>query len=167
MKKLFKITLVFVLVLLVATSVKAMSKEDFISYVTAYQKIGGKNIALVTSSDVEKILAKHNLSEADLDYVKGQYDAAVGILKASGKSDLKSLSSSDRQKLINIADATSAKTGIKYEISGDKVNVDGVVITNPVKQTGNSNYEYAAIPVVAIIAVAIAFVSKKAFANAK
>lgn len=176
MQKLLKISLVFVLLLLaVATTVNAISADDLVAYVTKAQEVAGKKVVLVSASqkvEIERYLSKNEVSESDLDYVKSKFDEAVKILNKAGTTDVKKLSSSVKDELIALVEDVSANTSIKATVNANGTitvyNLDGTkfdTVTPIIKQTGSTNYAY--IPVIAIVAVAIVFFTKKGLASAK
>ena len=176
MKNLLRISLVFVLLLLVATTVKAATPEEFLKYITTPQAINGESVVLVTPAQkvqIERYLKVNDLSGDTLDYIEEQFDKAVDVMQEAKVTDYIKLDTVYKNKIIAIADETSAVTGIGYEpkANGSVVieNLDGTPFTIPsatVKQTGSSNYAYI-IPVIAIVAVAIVIVTKRGLANAR
>ncbi len=180
MKNLIRISLVLIALLAIATSVNAMTTNDFVSYVSSSKTIAGKSVVLVSASQkrqIEGYLAKNKVSESDLTYLKGQFDSAVKIMNEAKVTDYSKLSTADKEKMRNIIDTASKKTGIKYTVNStgeiEIYNLDGTLYTKTpigsstvIKATGSDNYIYL-IPGAAIVAVAIAVISKRRLANAK
>ena len=173
MKNLLRISLVLVVLLLVTTTVNAMTESEFIDHVTAYQEIAGKSVKLVQEATVKRILKANNLSDEDLDVVAEKFDDAVKVLKKADTLNYKELTNTERDELINLANAVKERTGIGYEINSDGtvkiINTNGTTDEIDLKvaeQTGSSNYIYL-VPIIAIVAVAMVIVSKRALSNAR
>lgn len=175
MKNLLKISLVFVALLLVVTTVNAATASEFVAYVSSAKTIAGQSVTLVTAAqkaEIERYLAKNDVSESDLDYLKGKFDEGVAVMDAAGVTDYTKLSQTDKDRLVSLANEASERTGIKINFNSNGTvsiyNLDGTLFTttgSTIKQTGSNNYAY--IPVIAIVAVAIVLISKRGLANAK
>ncbi len=175
MKNLLKISLVLLAVLLVATTVNAATVNELIKHVTTPQTINGEKVVLVNNSqkaEIERYLTKNDVSEEDMSYIIKKYDEAVEILKEEKTADYSELSNEAKNSILSIANEVSTETGIEFTVNSNGTvtvyNLDGTVfdtVSPIVKQTGSSNYAY--IPVIAIIAVAIAFGLKRGLVSEK
>lgn len=175
MKNLLKISLVFVVLLLIVTNVNAATANEFVEYVTSAKTIAGQKVTLVSAAqktEIERYLAQNKVSPENLDYLKGKFDEGIEIMNKAGVTDYTKLDKEAKDKLITLANEASEKTGIKITVQSNGTvsiyNLDGTLFTTTgavIKQTGSNNYVY--LPIIAIVAVAIVLISKRGLANAK
>lgn len=179
MKKLLTATLLVVLMLTIATSAMAATESELLAYVSKSFTIAGETVQ-ISSSDkvkVERYLNENEVTAEQADKVIAKVDEAVALMNKAGVSDVTKLSKADKEKLMNIANEAASVLGLtlSYDASTGVVSVykDGKNIESTsfesrttLAQTGSMDYAYVVVPAVAIIAIAMVVVAKRAKANA-
>ena len=175
MKKLLTIALLVVLVFAVVTNVNAATKGELSAYLTKTHTVAGESVSISDADKVkiERYLSENEVTEEQADKVIAKVDEAIAVMNAAGESDVTKLSKADKDKLVKIANEAASVLGltISYDASTKTVSIykdgkllESVSLTSNTKlvQTGSSNIAYIAVPVVAIIAVAMVAAYKKA-----
>lgn len=170
MKKLLTIAIVFVMVaMLGATFVNAASTTDLVNQLYSMgQKYG------MTSADkvkMERFFADNPISEADADKVLAKANEAVKIMEDAGTTNIKDLTTAQKNQLKDIATEAAAIVGVtlKFGTSSVEIYKDGKLIetitanNGKLAYTGNNVSILVVSSVVAIIALAstTAFVVRK------
>lgn len=179
MKKLLTVTLLVVLMLTIATTTMAATESELLAYVSKTFTIAGEEVSISASDKVkvERYLNEYEVTEEQADQVVAKIDEVVAIMNEAGVSDLTKLSQEDKQRVIAIANEAASILGLelKYDASTKEISVykEGKLIetttlasSTTLAQTGSTNYAYIVVPAVAIIAIAIAVIAKKAKVNA-
>ena len=179
MRKILKVTLVFVILLLCNISiVNAATNQELISYVSKSFSIAGKSVSLSSEDKVkiERYLNAHPVTAEQADKIIAKIDEAVTYLNTVGVSSFSKLSQSQKEKLLAIAKDAAAIAGatISYDAKSGAISIyfDGVLFDQVstqkgLKQTGTDHsYIVYAIAGVAVIAVATGVVVRKKKANA-
>ncbi len=178
MKRLVSIALVLMLLLGLATTVQAATpSEDLYAYVSKTFTIAGQEVKLLSDADlvkVERYLNENSITEDQYNTIKTQIDKVVAVMDAAGVTDVTKLTGTDEENVksyVSVAAAALDLT-VTYNAKDDSVTIldaSGKVIeqtsttsVHKLTQTGATHYGYVAVPVVAIIAVAIVAAYKKA-----
>lgn len=166
MKKVIFTVLVAVL-LFSATNVSAMSKDQFLAKVEKTYTINGNEFSLDESQklQVERYLAENEVSEDDLDTIASKFEDAMEIVKNGKATSLKTLSESQKNKMLELIKEISKETDIKITVSDGVItvyNLDGTVFTEiseeVIKYTDTFNYLAMVggiVSVIGIIAIAL------------
>ena len=170
MKKTLIIVMIAILALVLATTVvNATTKSELQSYITKSHTIAGKSVSL-TSAEIKQVndyFANNEVTDEQATFIKGKIDEAIAVMEAAGVSDVSKLSSTDKQKLISLAQEAAAKVGLTVNTStGVVTNAAGEVVfklqEGKLVQTGTNYVPYIVAAGVAIIAVAGVVIYKKA-----
>lgn len=175
MRKLLTIALLLVVVFALATNVNAATKSELSAYLTKTHTVAGEEVSLSESDKVkvERYLSENDVTEEQADKIIAKVDEAIAVMNEAGVSDITKLSKEDKEKLVNIANEAASVLGltISYDASTKTISIykDGKLIestsitsNSKLVQTGSSNIAYIAVPVVAIIAIAMVAAYKKA-----
>ena len=182
MKKLLSIALLIALIFGMATTVKAATpSEDLYAYVSKTFTIAGQEVKLLGNAElvkVERYLTENSITTEQYNTVKTQIDNVVAVMNKAGVTDVTKLTGANEEAVkgyVNVA-ASALNLTVTYNAKDDSVeiyNAEGKLVdvtsttsVTKLAQTGATHYEYVAVPVVAIIAVAIVTIYKKVTANA-
>lgn len=167
MKKLF--LMVIGVVAFMSMNVNAMTEKELQEKLTKEYTINGTSFKLDSSyvSQVERYLSENEVSSEDADYISSKIDEAVKIVEAGDAKDIKSLSTSEKDKLKNIASEISSDTDVKITVAkGGEVtvyNTDGTVFTKvsePIKYTNDNNALIISLSTVALLVGGLVLVKK-------
>ena len=158
--------------LLSATNVSAMSKEQFEDKLTKSYEVNGGVMSANESQklQIERYLAKNNISESDLDVIAKKFDEALAIVRKGNATSLDTLTKSERNQIIALINQISKETDVKITISNGVMtiyNLDGTVFTEisdtVVKYTNDTTYFAVVGGIISFIGiVAIALKIRKA-----
>ena len=165
MKKLFMISLVMFGLVFGIKSVNAMTEEELITKMTKAYTINGSEYKMDDADIVllKRYLKEYDLSSADADYISSKVDAAISIVKKSGKTNFKDFSKQTKEDLKKLVEDVSANTSVKASVTSGSVVVytpEGTKtfaeVTKLVKQTGTSisisNIVIAGISLIVVLA---------------
>lgn len=124
MKKKFIVALVAFFVFGLA-NVGAMSESELQNKLTKTYTINGVTYQATAAQkkDIERYLANNDVTESDADYIAGQIDNIVAIVKESGVTDLNKLSKSYKNQITGILNDVANKTGIKVTLKNGTIAV--------------------------------------------
>ena len=174
MKKIF---LVIALVMFAGIyNVKAMTESELRTKLENGFVINGETIKpnSYQLSEIDRYLAKYEVSNIDCDFISEKIDEIYDIAKASGAKSFTDLKDSDKTKIVSIVAEISNNTTVKanltkngvltiYESDG-KTPFTEVKDKDITKQTGENNLVFVVASVIAVFGVA--YVAKKAIKNA-
>ena len=183
MKKLVSVALLVMLVVTLATTVKAATpSEELYNYISGTFTIAGQEVKLLTSGQLvqaKRYLDTHELTNDEYLHVKDQIVSTIEVMNEAGVTNVFDLEGQDLEFVKINAQAAAKTLGltidynssdrtflIKETATGDVVASFLLDANNKLVQTDELHYEYIAISVVAIIAVAIVMINKKVTANA-
>ena len=173
MKKTLSVILLIVMLLTVATSVKAVSNSELASKLYA---LGAKYG--MTSADkvkIDRYLADYPVSSAEADQVLAKANEATQLMESAGVTDYKKLSSEEKDQLKSLANEAASIVGVTLTYSDGEIDVykDGKLIETlgstsggNLAYTGNDVNAVLVVSSVAVIALATIFVAKRKMANA-
>ena len=172
MKKVFLSLVLAVVMFAGMFSVKAMTESALRTKLANGFEVGGETIKPTDYqlSEIDRYLAKYELSETDCDFINDKVDEIYNIAKASGAKSFTDLSDSDVSKVIAIVAEISSKTSVKasltknglltvYESDG-KTPFTEIQDKDVTKQTDENNLVFVVASVIAVFGVA--YVAKKA-----
>ena len=174
MKKTLKILVIAMLLITIATTVKAYTNDELVTYLTSSKTVAGKTVNLSDDEKgaIKKYLASNPLTDAEAEAVKAKVDAAIEIMDNAGTTDITKLSDEDKDTLLALANSvadiadvnlkvdTAKKTVTITDEAGKTVFAEKYTTRATLAYTG-ANYAMYILPVVAIIAVAMVVVIKK------
>lgn len=178
MKRVLTASLLVVLVLILAsTVVKATTQSELEAYLTKAHTIAGEEVSLTEADKVkvERYFAENTLTDAQATAIKGKVDEAIAIMDKAGVADPTKLSSSDKTKLLNVAETAAQEAGLTLTVNSkdntvelyqDGKLIESVSFEEKLVQTGSNNLVFVVLAGVAIIAVVATVVVKKVKANA-
>lgn len=173
MKKTLVITILFVMVALLATTVvNATSSSELAD--TLYN-LGSKYG--MTSADkvkIERYLADNPVTDDEANQIVAKAEEAVAIMEEAGVTDITKLSTAQKNQLKTIANEAASIVGITISIKAGVVEFykDGKLIetatlnNGKLAYTGNSTNVVLVVSSIAIVALATGIVAKKKLANA-
>ncbi len=173
MKKTLSVILLIVMILTVATSVKAISNSELASKLYA---LGAKYG--MTSADkvkIDRYLADYPVTSAEADQVLAKANEATQLMESAGVTDYKKLSPEQKSELQSIANEAAGIVGVTLTYDGGEIEVykDGKLIetfgSTPggrLAYTGNSVNAVLVVSSVAVLALVTIFVAKRKMANA-
>ena len=172
MKKLF-LTLVFAVVMFVGMfNVKAMTESELRTKLANGFTINGETVkpSDYQLSEIDRYLAKYEVSATDADFISEKIDAIYDIAKASGAKSFTELSDADVTKVVNLVAEVSKNTKVKVSLtkngtltvfeSDGKTPFTQIQDKDVTKQTGENNIVFVVASVIAVFGVA--YVAKKA-----
>ena len=180
MKKILSIMLLAVMILSIATTVRAATpSEEFLEYLKGGFEVAGENITL-SSSDlvkVERYLDEYPLTEDEVNGLKAQIEDVVEYMNEKGTANPYELTKSEKEVVFAKAKAAAEIIGAELKINTesntmtlykDGKAVETVTVSNgKLVYTGNNYTSLIVVSIIAIIAVATAVISsKKLFKNA-
>lgn len=183
MKKVLSIALLVALIVLsVATIANAATpSEELYAYASKTFSIAGKEVKLASDADLVKVqryLSSHEITEEQYQTVKAEIDKVVAVMDKEGVTDVTKLTGDAEASVKSYVSTAAAALDltVSYNYKDQSISVydlDGTLVEEysassviKLQQTGSSNYGYAAVAVVAIIAVAILVKSRKVAVNA-
>ena len=173
MKKTLVITILFVMVALLATTVvNATSSSELAD--TLYN-LGSKYG--MTSADkvkIERYLADNPVTDDEANQIVAKAEEAVAIMEEAGVTDITKLSTAQKNQLKTIANEAASIVGITISIKAGVVEFykDGKLIetatlnNGKLAYTGSSTNVVLVVSSIAIVALATGIVAKKKLANA-
>ena len=173
MRKTLVITILFVMVALLATTVvNATSSSELAD--TLYN-LGSKYG--MTSADkvkIERYLADNPVTDDEANQIVAKAEEAVAIMEEAGVTDITKLSTAQKNQLKTIANEAASIVGITISIKAGVVEFykDGKLIetatlnNGKLAYTGNSTNVVLVVSSIAIVALATGIVAKKKLANA-
>ena len=104
-------------------SVSAMSESELKTKLTQSYKVNGVTFKATSSQStlIERYLDTYEVSSSDADYIAKKLDAAMEVLRASGKTSFYDLSKADKDKIIGFVSDVSANTSVKAIISKENL----------------------------------------------
>lgn len=174
MKKTLKIVLlVAVLVLCLATNVKAATNEELIEYATKKFDVNGAQVGLTTANaqKVRRFLQENPVSEADADAIIAKIDAGVEILRNAGVTDPEKLSADQRSQILALGQEAAKIAGAELTYSDGAITIykdgevwDQATVSDALVQTGNdTSYVVvvgASLAIIAVVGLAVYVVKK-------
>jgi hypothetical protein len=185
MKKILKISLVFMIMLLCSVSVvKATTNDDLYSYLSQTFTVNGKSVTIDAENlnKAKRYLNEYTVTEEQAAEVKSQVEGTIAIMNEAKVSDYNQLSDTQKEqvksKIVAAGNAVDAKivfssnsngktTADIYAPDGKLFDSISVSSSSELVQTG-SDYSFVvyAIAGVAVVAVAAVVISKKNKVNA-
>ena len=173
MKKTLVITILFVMVALLATTVVNATTSSELAD-TLYN-LGSKYG--MTSADkvkIERYLADNPVTDDEANQIVAKAEEAVAIMEEAGVTDITKLSTAQKNQLKTIANEAASIVGITISIKAGVVEFykDGKLIetatlnNGKLAYTGNSTNVVLVVSSIAIVALATGIVAKKKLANA-
>lgn len=173
MRKSLVSTIVFIMILCIATGVNAYTQQDLLNYLTKAHVVNGQTFQLSAADKVkvERFLADNPVTDEQAAQIKSKADATLNYMEKENVTDLSKLNNTQKEKLLAMANDAADVVGVSvsYSAKDNSVSVykDGKLIEsinanlNKLVQTGSSNYEYVIAPLVALIAVATGVVIRR------
>ena len=173
MKKTLTIALLMVMLVAVfATVVNATTASELANKL--YAK-GSKY--WVTASDkvkMERFLSENPVTDDEANKLLAKADEAIAVMEASGKTNYKDLTATEKSKLKTIANEAADILGVTLTFKKGSVEIykDGKLVETvtmndgKLAYTGNNINTVLVVSTIAIIALAIAVVAKRKFVNA-
>lgn len=150
MKKMF-VVLVAV-VLMGVTNVDAMTIENLKAKLTASYPMSHMTVKASPSQAnlIDRYFRECTVTEAQADIIAEEFDKALQVIREANVSSYKQLSRASRQKLINIANEITSRTGIKivlrmngefeiYKPNGELFYSGKMTDDDIIKQTGSND----------------------------
>ena len=172
-KILVSILLIIVLVGVLATTSKATTNVELIEFAKSNHTVSGKSIGLTAENKI-KVERYLTVTDAQAGAIMAKANELIALMGAAGVSDPSELSSSDKEKFMQIAQEGADVIGVKLVFHAHSVDVykDGKLIEsatlgNKLAYTGNNINLALVISLVTIFALATTgFAAKKGLANA-
>ncbi len=174
MKKILKISLVIGLLLLINISnVEAVVSSQLADKLYSM----GARYGLTASHklQIERYLSDYPVTEEEANAIISKANEAIAIMEESGITDIKQLSSADKNKIVSLANEAANIVGVTLKFNSDSVSVykDGKLINQITSEaasgklayTGNNIYKILVVSSVAIALIAIIY-NKEKKANA-
>lgn len=176
MKKILSIAVLFVIIAtMCVTVVNATTSSELAD--TLYEM--GKPYGLTTADKVkiERYVSDYNVTDEEADAVVAKAEEAVKVFEDAGVTKFSELSAEEVSELKTIANEAADILGIKLTFEGKSVKMykDGKLIETVTNNNGKLSYTgnstntvlvVSSIAAVAVVALAVAFVARKKFANA-
>lgn len=171
-KTLAGILLCIMLVTLLATTVSAVSTDEMIEKV--YEMGAPYGVTSADKVKMERFFADNPVTEAEADQLVAKAEEAVEIMKTAGVTDVKQLSTEQKNELKSIANEAASIVGVSLVFKAGNVEIykDGQLIdtitsnNGTLAYTGNTMNIVLVVSSVAIIALVLAVVARKRLANA-
>ena len=173
MKKTLTIALLMVMLVAVfATVVNATTASELADKL--YEKGSKYGMTSADKVKVERYLSEYPVTDEQANALLAKADEAVAVMEASGKTNYSELTTAEKNQLKSIAKSAAELIDVtlvfkkgSLEIYKDGKLVETVTVTDgKLAYTGNNMNVVLVVSTIAIIALAIAFVAKKKFANA-
>lgn len=173
MKKLISIAILFVMVAMLATTmVNAATSSTLADDLYALGSKYG-----MTSADkvkIERYLADNPVTDEQANQVLAKAQEAVKVMEDAGVTDVKSLTTEQKNQLKSIANEAASIVGLTLTFKAGTVEIykDGKLIetitfnNGKLAYTGNNVNLVLVVSSVAVVALATGFVVRKKFANA-
>ena len=152
------------------TSVSAMTEAELKEKLTQSYEVNGVTFQANDQQkvEIERYLNLYEVSSDDADYIYSKLQAALEILRASGKKSFYNLSSSDKNRIVALVADVTANTSV------DAAIVDGLLViyepgttsgtvfykspVNPIAQTdSNRSVIVAGLGLISLLGLALAF----------
>lgn len=171
-KTLAGILLCIMLVTLLATTVSAVSTDEMIEKV--YEMGAPYGVTSADKVKMERFFADNPVTEAEADQLVAKAEEAVEIMKTAGVTDVKQLSTEQKNELKSIANEAASIVGVSLVFKAGNVEIykegqliDTITSNNgTLAYTGNTMNIVLVVSSVAIIALVLAVVARKRLANA-
>lgn len=172
MKKTLTIALLFVLVVMMATTVKATATDDLVAFLSKTFTIAGENVSLSSADKVkvERYLEENPVTESEAEAIKAKVNETVDYLNEIGVTDPAKLTTEQKDKVVSLVNEAAAVIDLTVSYNAtDKVvsiykdgkQIDSISFSDTLATTGGNNVAYIIVPAVAIIAIAAAFALRK------
>lgn len=172
MKKTLTIALLFVLVVMMATTVKATATDDLVAFLSKTFTIAGENVSLSSADKVkvERYLEENPVTESEAEAIKAKVNETVDYLNEIGVTDPAKLTTEQKDKVVSLVNEAAAVIDLTVSYNAtDKVvsiykdgkQIDSINFSDTLATTGGNNVAYIIVPAVAIIAIAAAFALRK------
>ena len=174
MKKTLTVALLVVMLIAsLATVVNAVTSSELADKL--YEKGSKYGMTSADKVKVERYLSEYPVTDEQADALLAKADEAVAVMEASGKTNYSELTTAEKNQLKSIAKSAAELIDVtlvfkkgSLEIYKDGKLIETVTVTDgKLAYTGNNINVVLVVSTIAIIALAIAFVSKKKFADAK
>ena len=163
MKKIIALVIAFLLVGVI--NVNAATESELRAKLVQDYTVNGKTVSgKAYAGDIDRYLAKYELSSEDCDFIIAKIDEIVALAQADGAKTFTDLSSSSKSKAVSIVAEISNKTSVKatlttngvltiFENDGKTVFVKIVDADKP-RQTGSNYIILGAALVISILGAA-------------
>ena len=173
MKKLITITILFIMVAMLATTIVNAATSSTLA--DELYALGSKYG--MTSQDkvkIERYLADNPVTDAQANQVMEKAKEAVKIMEEAGTTDVSKLTTEQKNKLKTLANEAASIVGLTLTFKSGTVEIykDGKLIevlgleNGKLAYTGNNVNVVLVVSSVAVVALAAVIVARKKFANA-
>ena len=173
MRKTIVISILFVtLIMLTLTGVQAASASTLAN--DLYSKLSAYGVTAADRVKIERYVSSNNVTDEQATEILAKADEAVAIMKEAGVTDVTKLSSTDKTKIQNIAQSAANVVGLTLNFKSGSVEVydsNGKLIetitsvNGKLAYTGNTVNTGVVVSSVAVIALAVAIITRKAIAK--
>ena len=173
MKKILSVILLIVMILTIATNVKAISSSELSSRLYS---MGAKyGMTQADKIKIDRYLADYPITSAQADQVLAKAEEAVHLMESAGVTDVRNLTQEQKEKLRAIANEAASIVGVTLTYVSGTVEVykNGKLIEvlglsgGKLAYTGNTDVNaLLVISSVAVLALATLFVAERKMANA-
>lgn len=171
-KTLAGIVLCIMLVTILATTVSAVSVDEMIE--TVYEMGVPYGLTSADKVKMERYFADYPVTEAEADQLVAKAKEAVAVMEEAGVTDVKQLSTEQKNELKSIANEAASIAGVSLVFKAGAVEIykDGQLIetitsnNGTLAYTGNTMNIVLVVSSIAIIALGSAIVVRKRLANA-
>lgn len=174
MKKKLKIALIMLLLILInISSVKAVTSSQLVDKL--YSMGARYGLTAAHKVQIERYLSDYPVTEEEANAIISKANEAISIMEESGITDIKQLSSADKNKIVSLANEAANIVGVTLQFNANSVSVykDGKLINQITSEatsgklayTGNNIYKLLVVSSVAIALIAIIY-NKEKKANA-
>lgn len=173
MKKTLTIALLMVMLVAVfATVVNATTASELADKL--YAKGSKYGVTAADKVKMERFLSENPVTEDQANKLLAKADEAVAVIEASGKTNYKDLTTTEKNKLKTIANEAADVLGVTLTFKKGSVEIykDGKLVETvtmndgKLAYTGNNINTVLVVSSIAIIALAMAVVAKRKFVNA-
>lgn len=173
MKKTLTIALLMVMLVAVfATVVNATTASELADKL--YAKGSKYGVTAADKVKMERFLSENPVTEDQANKLLAKADEAVAVMEASGKTNYKDLTTTEKNKLKTIANEAADVLGVTLTFKKGSVEIykDGKLVETvtmndgKLAYTGNNINTVLVVSSIAIIALAMAVVAKRKFVNA-
>lgn len=141
----------------------AMTKDELKEKLTSTYTVNGTKFGATDSqkAEIDMYLAQNDLSSSDCEFIASKLDEAIALIDRGTATSFSSLSGSEKNELISMANEITNKTKVRVTLTDKGVltiyNVDGTKFTEEttiMKYTDGSDYFLVIAGVVSIIGIA-------------
>ena len=169
--------IVLLVTLFAGIDVNAITKDDLKKSLASGYDINGEIVYLPGKylAVAEQYINNNDLSQNDMNYINNKIGEAVWVFRAAGKTKLRNLTQSERNKLSNLFRDINNNTDVKvvFDSNGTPTairNLDGTyfalpVIGNPIRYTNDNTLLYGSSALVLAIFSFSTLVYRKKKAN--